>query len=611
MSGVTRREAAAAALSLPLVAAAARPALPVVEITTPMVPPRWARMQRDLLEAHVAACRTFHAHYFDARDHLRVVERWGANDGPDDAIEAVNDWPHLHALGGSDEILTLYRRAWEGYLDQYGRARTREIALGRRGMLVREFPPCIDWQHISEGLSTFNLMGLSTPADRTLRTRARRFADFYTGRDPAAPNYDPARRLIRSLFNGSEGPLLRPATPAEWAGEPFDVSRFRMEHGERTYEETLGHYAEYGDVVGDSPLNLHSTTLGLNAWMLTGDARYRDWMLSYLDAWVARAKANNGVLPSKVGLDGRIGGSRGEWWGGVYGWGFSPVVPQTGKREDRNRVPRAILAFMNGTLATGDQRYMDLWREQAAVIDAAGRRRDGVLETPRMHGAGGWYGFQRGRYDLGGFERWYMTQRADDRAAAGDHPWLAWLEGRNPGWAEASLAADRKRTEDRTAAVARDPTTPTTRLADNPLDYNPASVTALIQQTQGGLHIARPPWAPTSPNQGGAPLHARLRHFDPVRRRAGLPPDVAVLVTAMDAGSVTATLVNLHPAQARELVVQGGAYAEHRLDAAEAGGARVPLGARACTVRLAPGCGAGVRFATARYAASPTLSFPF
>jgi hypothetical protein len=606
----TRRQVAAGIAAAPLLPAVARAAVPVIDIATPMVTPAWASQQRALLDVHTAACKAFYAHYFDARDHLQVVERWGANDGPDDAIEAVNDWPHLHALGGSDEILTLYRRAWEGYLDQYGRARTTQIPLGRRGMLVREFPPCIDWQHISEGLSTFNLMGLSTPTDRRLRDRARRFADFYTGADPSAPNYDRQRRLIRSLFNGSSGPLLRPATTMEWAGEPFDVTRFEMVHGERSYEETLAHYAEYGDVIGDSPLNLHSTTLGLNAWMLSGEARYRDWMIEYLDAWVARAKANNGILPSRVGLDGRIGGPTGEWWSGVYGWGFSPLVPQTGKREDRNRVPRAIVAFMNGTLATGDMRYMDVWRAQAAAIDAAGRQVDGVLHTPRMHGRQGWYSFTPGRYDLGGFERWYMTQAPDDRAAAGDHPWLAFLEGRSPAWPEQALATDLKRLRDRGAAMAKDRTTPETRLADNPLDYNPASVTALIQQTQGGLHIARPPWAPTSPNQGGAPLHARLRHFDPVRRRAGLPADVAVLVTAMDAGSVTATLVNCHPAQGRDVVVQGGAYGEHRIHSVAVNGDTAPAGGRAVRLRLAPGSGASVRFATARYSLAPTLAFP-
>ena len=47
----------------------------------------------------------------------------------------------------------------------YGALRTRDVPMGRQGMYVREFPPQMDWQHISEGLSVFNLMGLSTPDD--------------------------------------------------------------------------------------------------------------------------------------------------------------------------------------------------------------------------------------------------------------------------------------------------------------------------------------------------------------------------------------------------------------------------------------------------------------
>jgi hypothetical protein len=47
---------------------------------------------------------------------------------------------------------------------------------------------------------------------------------------------------------------------------------------------------------------------------------------------------------------------------------------------------------------------------------------------------------------------------------------------------------------------------------------------------QGGIHIARPAWSGSSPSQGGALLYVRLRYFDPERRRAGVPPDVAALV---------------------------------------------------------------------------------
>jgi hypothetical protein len=578
---------------------------------TPMAPPEWALLQRELLRVQTEACEAFYAKYFDERGHLRAFERWGANDGPDDAIEQVNDWALLHALGGSDRILDLYRKAWEGHLQQYSNVRTKQVELGRRGMYLREFPPQMDWQHISEGLTTFNLMGLSTPQDARLIERTRRFAGFYTGDDPGAPNYDSKHRIIRSVFNGSAGPLLRPATELDWAGDPFDVSKFKMEHGERTYEETLAHYREYTDIVGDNPLNLHSTTLALNAFMLTGDRKYRSWALGYLDAWVARAEANGGILPSLIGLDGRIGGPSGKWYGGVYGWNFSPIVPQTGQREDRNRVPRSIVAFMNASLLTGDDRYMQVWRRQNEVINQQARTIDGKLHTPRMYGEQGWYSFAPGPYRSNAFEIWYVSMRASDRELAGDHPWLAFLEGRNANYPVEAQRAALNRVRERIAAMQADRSTPETRLADNAIDINPATVTALIQLSQGGLHIARPPWSSTSPHQGGAPLHCRLRYFDGERRRAGLPSDVAALVDELGADRTSVTLVNLNPVSSRVVTIQGGAYAEHRIESATLGERRIDIGNSAFDIELRPGCGARLQLSMRRYANAPTLAFPW
>ena len=41
--------------------------------------------------------------------------------------------------------------------------------------------------------------------------------------DPQAPNYDAEHKIIRSLFNGSRGPLLRKATGLDWAGDPIEI----------------------------------------------------------------------------------------------------------------------------------------------------------------------------------------------------------------------------------------------------------------------------------------------------------------------------------------------------------------------------------------------------
>src|SRR5438105_669355 len=73
-----------------------------ITIDTPMSPPAWALLERALLKANTQACQEFFARYFDERGWLLCVERWGGDDGPDDAIENCTDWPILHALGASD-----------------------------------------------------------------------------------------------------------------------------------------------------------------------------------------------------------------------------------------------------------------------------------------------------------------------------------------------------------------------------------------------------------------------------------------------------------------------------------------------------------------------------
>ncbi len=597
------------AVALAAVPAAARAAPATLRVAMPMPAPEWAVFQRRLLAANAEACEAFYAKYVDGRGWLRVFERWGANDGPDDAAEATNDWAILHALGGPDRIRDLYARAWEGHLEQFTAARTVDVPIARKGMYFREFPVQMDWQHNAEGLTTFNMMGLSDPRDLKLIERTRRYADFYTGRDPTTCNYDPKLRIMRSLMNGSRGPMLRRATELDWAGDPFAAGeRFHMEHGETTYAQTLAHYAEYGDVVGDNPLNLQATTLGLNAYALGAGDRYRTWALDYLDAWVGRAKANGDIIPSRVGLDGVVPR---DWWSGVYGWGFSPIVPQTGKRENRNRVPRSITAFMTGTLLSGDQNYIDVWRRQTARINAQGKTVDGVLSAPTMHGADGWYGWQPGPFKTNGFEIWYVSQAPADRAAAGDHPWVSFLEGTNPSYAVTALRADLKAVAERVAARLADPTTPETRLADWPIDINPANVTSLVQLMTGGLHIARPSWSKTSPSQGGVPLHCRLRYFDADRKRAGVPEDVAALVHTLGDTTTEVTLVNLSTTQPRMVVVQGGAYAEHRIEAVTIDGRTVDIVGAAFTIRLEPGCGARMALRMRRYANRPTLTLPW
>ena len=169
--------AVGAAVALPVKAFATDSA---ITIGAPMDPPEWALLQRELLHAHTAACvKFFHRYFNQATGWLETTERFGGDDGPDDAIENVNDWPHAYALGGDDVLKEMYTKAYEGHVRQYSAAKTVDVPIARLGMYYKEFPSQFDWQHNGEGLTVFNLMPLGAPYDRLYRQRVKRFAGFF------------------------------------------------------------------------------------------------------------------------------------------------------------------------------------------------------------------------------------------------------------------------------------------------------------------------------------------------------------------------------------------------------------------------------------------------
>src|SRR5687768_17226381 len=597
--------------------AKAEPAAPstsaaTITIDSPMAAPKWAQLERELLAANVPAAREFFDNYFDDRGYLLCFVRWGANDGPDDAFENFNHWPELHALGASDEIVQMYLKGHEGMIKQYTEAKTTKLVpAGVDGMYYKEFSALSDWQHHGEGLQLFNRMALSVPSDPKYIERVRRFSGFYMGEDPEAANYDPKHNIIRSMMNGSKGPLLRKATSMEWVGEPFDMTGFDALHGERNFDEFLAHYQEYHDVVGDHALNLVATTLPANAYFATGEQKYKQWVVGYADAWIERMKQNNGIIPTFVDLDGKIGGPGGKWWGSAYGWGFSPVNPVTNRRENRNRIERPIIGFNNALLLTGNQKYVDAWRDMTDAVNANARTVDGKTQYPSMYGLdlqanpkatkAGWYGWRDRPWNVGALEAWYFSQRAEDLARVNSNPWLEYLQGKNPDYPETAMAADLAKIRTRVEGIRKDQSKPDKRLADNMLDLNPVTTTSLIHLTQGGME----------PDRRGNLVNSRLRYFDPVRKRAGLPEDVAALVSEMSDTGTVVTLVNVGTSAPRTLVVQGGAYAEHTIESVEWNGRTIPVGKPHFTVTLNPGAGGKLTLKMKRYSSDPTVKFPF
>jgi hypothetical protein len=191
--------------------------------------------------------------------------------------------------------------------------------------------------------------------------------------------------------------------------------------------------------------------------------------------------------------------------------------------------------------------------------------------------------------------------KGSDRARVPANFWLDYLAGKRPGYPEEALRRDLDQVRRRVALMRADTSTPDTRLADDTFKVKPANVGSLIELMLGGI----------SPGNSGGLLHCRLRYFDPLTRRAGLPEDVAVLVDQLEADSAAVTLVNIDQLQPRTLIIQAGGYAEHRFEAAELAGKSLPLNGSHCRVRLAPGAGARLVLKMKRYANPPTLKLPW
>ena len=298
----------------------------------PMPAPEWAKLERRILADSVPAAKAFFAKLTTTSAATFSTSSDGVpTTAPDDAFENTAGWPELHALGASDEILQLHLRAWEGMIRQFTEARTTDVPIARQGIYYKDFSVQSDWMHHGEALRTFNVLALSAPALTAYQKRARTYAAFYLGEDRDAPNYDPQHKIIKSMINGSRGPMLRKATSLDWVGDPFDVSKFIALHGEGSYEQFLAHYQDTPTSSAitssiSSPPRCRSTPI---SW--TTSRSYKRWLVEYMDAWLARMKQNGGVIPSYVALDGTIGGPEGKWWNNAYGWGFSPVNPVTGK----------------------------------------------------------------------------------------------------------------------------------------------------------------------------------------------------------------------------------------------------------------------------------------
>ena len=114
----------------------------------------------------------------------------------------------------------------------------------------------------------------------------------------------------------------------------------------------------------------------------------------------------------------------------------------------------------------------------------------------------------------------------------------------------------------------------------------------------------------------GGMAQGKVRYFDPATRRAGLPADVAALVSQVGTDGVTVTLVNLSGHAEREVIIGAGSFGEHRFTSVE----RDPSGDESETVsvndtyldvELRPGTEIELRLGIRYFCQQPSYAFPW
>lgn len=587
------------------------------------VPPSdWALWERMLIEQMNDNAIRYQERYTRKDGTFVWRDEWPGFDGSDDGYESYHNWPLFYALGGSAELHERSRWLWE--------AVTRQFT--EYGQIYREFDGNYDWMHHGESSIYFYYFGLADPNRQPDRARTLRFARMYMGEDPLAPNWDAEKRMIRSPITGSRGPRFVNAWD-DWsthrailANYPWPFEDLPCVSGttanwndDRIYSAILQALNER-QMRCDVPLNLTCTSLITHAYLYTGEPKFRNWVLDYLQAWAERIAANGGICPDNIGPNGVIGETMGgKWWGGYYGWrwphGFMSIIQ-----------PLTISA-MNAVLLTGDMSYLDIPRGQIDRIIELGRLQDGALMVPNRHLDSGWADFRplRPEYPL---QIWFMSQEECDRArlerfperltewtkvapgrGKGDDihiaPFYRYLEGANPDYPCQLLQAQWAEVARRMDKMAHDDADPETWDVHHWQDINPVHTEALLQLTCGGPQII----------YHGGLLHVRLRYFDAEARRPGLPPDIGALVHTLSPGSLTITLANTSSRQPRTMLLQAGAFGEHTFTTVKvldgAASSESLVNDTRFKVRLAPGAQVTLQLGMKRYCNQPGYSQPY
>ncbi|HZT28869.1 MAG TPA: hypothetical protein VFA33_03230 [Bryobacteraceae bacterium] len=667
------------------------PGITRIESNVPVAPPGWAALERRLIDVLSRAALDYTARY--TRSGGTLIWKTSGGASLDDLPESFYNLPLLYALGGDARLREVSFREWNattrqltydfGVLHHEFAKQGDWFHLGE-GMLYFYFlglADPTDHENVARAKRFAGLYLNEEPEAPNYDAKLRLIRSPHTGSlgpafgDPqkAAP-YGWSKGMATYGLPLEDLPGIR---SMEDLKDPENARRMGRAMAERMLR-------------GDVPANLSATALVANAYLYTGERKYAEWVKNYVEAWIERTRQNGGITPDNIGLSGKAGEyQNGKWWGGQYGWHWPHGYYSIGMAL---QIGGATAMLVSG----GDAHYLELPRSNMDHLIALGKTVNGAFLVPYKKGDRGWYAFQpidrslpaslwylsqspadwqrletlrlastqdwniatqspypnRGyaslpepredcwNCDVEGLADWNKVaniRNKEDRSHEG--PWLRFLAGANPDYPEKILRESYGQAAWKLDQIRRnvllleydprgtekiDPAEATlTHVHEHHWQtINPVTTEALVQLTLGAPQIM----------YNGGLLHATVRYFDPARRRPGLPPDVAALVTRVEANRAVLELINLSPFETREVIVQGGAFGEHQFTrvkyqvrtdpeplqpdhfarpAFTLAERSVDVNRKFFAVRLAPGTGLTLELGMRRFANRPSYAFPW
>ena len=185
-----------------------------ITVSARMDPPRWAILERQLLAANVPAAREFFDKYFDARGYLQCFRALGRQRWARRCVRAISIAGRSCTRSArATRSCGCIRRGTRACCSSTPRPAPPRCRSPATACTTRNSSSQSDWMHHGEGMQLFNRMGLSIAGRCDLpgaRAPVRRASTW--PRIPTRRTTIRTLKIIRSMQNGSRGPMLRKAT---------------------------------------------------------------------------------------------------------------------------------------------------------------------------------------------------------------------------------------------------------------------------------------------------------------------------------------------------------------------------------------------------------------